>query len=337
MGKFFMPSDVQVNLRLPIELKEKLHEIAKNNNRSLNNELNERLINSFAQSNNSNQALLIKELDEFLSGYRQIPRLSDIANRLNFALNEVNEIRFANRLNPSLIAYELGFDYAAEMEGWFEGRIEPSFEQLKKLAKLLGCSEEWLLFGLGKPYPVKYAPSTFDVKSFINFCLDTKDTPYEKVTSLYFVLSESSLGELLIIKQFSNRACQVYETTLNLGIESRVGVTGTELRSMFVIAIQALVKSFWQRKTQSFVLEPSSFERIKSGDEHPQKVLFKFNYLNWIDFIYNDSLDSMSFWDGWDSIRSDIIRDIRNSEVLSSEKSLVHSQQHEVFKLLNQS
>ena len=332
-----MPSDVQVNLRLPIELKEKLHEIAKNNNRSLNNELNERLINSFAQSNNSNHALLIKELDEFLSEYRQIPRLSDIANRLNFSLNEVNEIRFANRLNPSLIAYELGFDYAAQMEGWFEGRIEPSFEQLKKLARLLGCSEEWLLFGLGKPYPVKSAPSTFDVNSFINFCLDTKDTFYEKVISLYFVLGESSLGELLIIKQFSNRACQVYETTLSLGVNSRVGVTGTEVRSMFVIALQALVKSAWQTKTHSFVLEPSSFERIKSGDEHPLKVLFKFNYLNWIDYIYSDSLDSMNFWDGWESVRSEIIRDIRNSEVLSSEKSLVHSQQHEVFKLLNQS
>lgn len=333
--EIFMPSDVQVNLRLPIELKEKLHEVAKNNNRSLNAELNERLINSFSQSNSSNQALLIRELDEFLNGYRQIPRLNDIAKRLKFVLNEANEIRFAKFLNPSIIAHEFGFDHAAEVEGWFEGRLEPSFEQLKRLSKLLGCSEEWLQFGVGKPFQSKSVSSSLDVNNFIKFLLDTEQTSYDEVINLHFVRSENLLGEVLVIKQFSERACQVYEMGFYLRSPILSGRGHNVFIANFVIALQAIANSAWNVKTQSYLIEESSFEKLKSGDEHPLRILFKFNTLNWINYIYSESSDCINFWKGWEELRKEIGINVKHYDSLATEKALVQSGQHEVFQYLN--
>lgn len=327
-----MASDVQVNLRLPVELKEKLHEIAKNNNRSLNIELNERLINSFAQTNNSNHARLIKDLNEFFSSYQQSPRLIDISQRLQFALSESNQLRDSKKLNPSLIAYELGFESASEVENWFDGRLEPTFEQLKLLAKLLGCSEEWLLFGMGKPYPLKSAPSALNVSTLLKFCFEI-EPGYDKIVNLYFVRNDSKEGEILIIKQFTNNACQVYDT--NLHLSDVVGDGGRNQRAEFVLALYALSKMDFKYKSYSYLIDDANFMKLQAGDEHPLKNLFKFRYAEWMDDIYDKSMfDRFSYWDGWEILCSNIYNDIERDEKLLAEKNLIRTKEHEIFSAL---
>lgn len=326
-------SDVQVNLRLPIALKEKIHSIAKQNNRTLNIELTERLINSFTQPTQDNHNQLIKDLDGLLSYYRQTPRLVDISNRLNFVLNESNQIRDSKFLNPSLIAFEMGFDHAGMVEAWFQGRLEPTFNELTDLAKLLGCSSDWLLFGLGKPYPVKLAPSSFNVESLIKFCLET-ELDFNKVTSLHFVRNDSKEGQILIIKRFNNNFCQVYNT--NFHISDIVGNTGREQRAIFVLALLAISKMQWRGKVFSYLLDETNFSKLTLGDEHPLKTLCKFRYLEWMDDIYDPSMyQRVSYWNGWENLCVGISADIDRDEHLLAEKNLIKSKEHQVFSLLS--
>lgn len=324
--------DTQVNLRLPIALKEKIHSIAKQNNRTLNIELNERLVNSFAQPTEANHSQLIKDLDGLLSYYRQNPRLADISQRLQFALSESNQLRDTKFLNPSIIAFELGLTHASEIEDWFGGRLEPSFEQLMSLAQLLGCSKNWLLFGVGKPYPVALSPSSFDVESLLSFCFEpTSD--YEKVMNVHFVRNDNKNGELLIIKQFNANACQVYDT--NFHISDVVGDSGREQRAVFVLAMLALSKTKAKMKCFSYLLDNANFLKLTAGDEHPLKTIQKFRHQEWMDDIYNESMYRQTgYWTGWQSLCIDINNDIKTDERLSLEYSKIMSKEHLIINKL---
>lgn len=67
--------DVQVNLRLPIELKEKIQEIAKRNGHTLNAELNMRLKDSLSTPTQGNQKQALEDIYGFFENYQKNRRL----------------------------------------------------------------------------------------------------------------------------------------------------------------------------------------------------------------------------------------------------------------------
>lgn len=145
MKKNLSKVEVQFNLRVPHELKEKVKTSAFDNNRSINAEAILRLHDSFSVSK-ENLSQIIKELENICKQYETSPRREAIAKRLNQCLIQMNN-GLSRKVKPARIARDLGEEYAEPMENFFEGKTEPSFKQLKILAAYFDVDPDWLLFG----------------------------------------------------------------------------------------------------------------------------------------------------------------------------------------------
>lgn len=142
---------IQFNLRVKPELKNRISESAVKNLRSDNSETIYRLQQSF-------------ELDQLSKIYKSpqtgvvntqlfevTPRKLEIAERLSIVLSELNSSGEYTDLNLAEFAYHLGFETVSEIEMWFDARIEPSFEDLIRVAEFYGFNANWLLWGKGCP------------------------------------------------------------------------------------------------------------------------------------------------------------------------------------------
>lgn len=123
---------------IPAEVFAALQELAPENNRSLEGEA---------------RAALRSWVAPHLMKKERALRRSDISRRLNFAFQTYRESKDA-KIKVSHIAEAIGEQYASGLEACFDGTVEPSFEQVKKLAQFFGCSQEWLQWGDESEKPI---------------------------------------------------------------------------------------------------------------------------------------------------------------------------------------
>ena len=135
--------DSQIKLRLPTELKQKIENEAQNTKRSMNAEILARLENSF------NFRKLDVEGDVLLSPYQLLDRKKELSNRLIKAIEYFNSLQ-AKEIKYTHIAEQLGYETAELVLDWIQGKHEPSFQQLREIAKYLKVNPSWLLHGDGE-------------------------------------------------------------------------------------------------------------------------------------------------------------------------------------------
>lgn len=329
-----MSDDVQVNLRLPIALKEKIHDAARENNRSLNAELNERLINSFVTMQD-NYSTVVDAVVELASRFQTSDRVFDIKERLDFLLEQVQEIPRTPYLTPSLIASKLGYEYASETEKWFKGQAEPSFSQLKQLARFFGCDESWLQFGIGKPFPTKRHSHFGNVVDVMDF-FTTPDDSYDKVSEVLFIRNDSAAGEIIIVKVFDSYRCQVYQTSVHLS--DVVGATGTHYRAVLTLVLEGFYRSQWKMKVRSYLVNPDMYDTLISGQQNALRTLARYQFSTWMDDIWDRSMylkDTIDYWTGWRSLCISIAMTIEQDKRMASDKEMLANRSHEALTLLN--
>lgn len=330
-----MSDDMQVNLRLPISLKDRIHTAAKENNRSLNAELNERLVNSFitAQDNYSTAVNTILDLAD---RFRQTDRVADIKQRLDFLLDEIANTPASPYLNPALIASKLGYEYATETENWFKGKTEPSFSQLKQLAQFFGCNENWLQFGIGTPFQTSRYASFRDIVGIVDFCT-APETGYDKVHEVLFIRNNTAAGEILIVKVFDDYRAQVYQTPVHLS--EVVGATGTQYRAVLVLALEAFFRSKWKLNVKSYLVQSSLYDTLISGQHNALNALGRYPFSNWMDDIWDNSMyqkqDKDEYWQGWQAVCIATNDSIVADKKLSQDKDALANHSHEAITLLN--
>lgn len=326
-------SDVQVNLRLPIELKEKIHAIAKKNNRTLNNELNIRLVASFNAPTPSNQQQITHDLHEFFENYQKSNRLIDISNRLHLLVNEANYLHKMPLLNPSLLAYQLDFDTACNVEAWFDGRVEPKFDDLKQIAKIFGCSEDWLLFGLGRPFQAKKLPDFDSFDQLIEFII-TPDDPYNTLTNIYLIRCDNLAGELGILKQYNDRTCQFFTTDIYLN--ENLTEKQAYKTAFFSLVIYVLTHADAMPNCFGYVLDGELFMRLLEGKEHPLKVINKAEHGEYGEWCFD--LFDISFghdkknWVNWADFYEKNLTFIKNTPYLNEIYTRLLNQQHPILQ-----
>lgn len=142
---------IQFNLRVKPELKNRISASAVKNLRSDNSETIYRLQQSFeldllAKIYNSPQTSIINT-----PVFDTTPRKLEIAERLSIVLSELSSSGEYSDMNIDEFAYHLGFETVSVIEMWFDARIEPSFEDLVRVAKVYGFNTNWLLWGKGYP------------------------------------------------------------------------------------------------------------------------------------------------------------------------------------------
>lgn len=133
--------DAQFKLRLPTTLKLKIENEAQGLKRSMNAEIVARLEKSFN----------FKKLDNnsVLNQYQLIDRKKELSNRLTKAIELFNSLQ-VKEIKYTHIAEQLGYETAELVLDWIQGKHEPSFQQLREIAKYLKVNPSWLLHGDGE-------------------------------------------------------------------------------------------------------------------------------------------------------------------------------------------
>ncbi len=134
-------AEAQFKLRLPTTLKIKIENEAQESRRSMNAEILARLENSFNFKKLDN--------DSVLKPYQLLDRKKELSNRLIKAIeyfnsSQIKEIKYTH------IAEQLGYETAEPILDWIQGKKEPSFDQLRKIAEHLKVNQSWLVHGDGE-------------------------------------------------------------------------------------------------------------------------------------------------------------------------------------------
>ena len=322
--------DVQVNLRLPIELKEKIQEIAKRNGHTLNAELNMRLKDSLSTPTQGNQKQALEDIYGFFENYQKNRRLVDVSSRLHLLVNETNKLHELPLINPSLLAYQLDFASAGMVEAWYEGRLEPTFNELKKVAEFFGCCEEWLLFGMGTPYQVKKLPSYDNFDNFLNFMIEP-DQPYRTLIGIHLIRYDNILGELGLIKQYSDKTCQFYTTEIFLN--ENLTEEQAQTTAFYSLIIYALTHADIIPECFGYVMDGELFQRILAGKEHPLKLVNKAARSEWYYDLFDINFGhDKKNWVNWADFYEKNLTFIKNTPYLNEIYTRLLNQQHPIFQ-----
>lgn len=334
--------EVQISLRLPEQLKHRIQKVAKPTTHSMNAEIVNRLYDSFSVSKEG-YAKNINELNSFYAQHIKSDRMKALGERLSFALAQYNEARhivhLAPLITPAQLAKAMGYEYADNVERYFQGSLEASFSELTQFASYLGCSDEWLSFGDPfKPYPsLSYSLTTGDVNDLANFCAEPLKTPTATMTikNLYVVRNKDD-GRILLVKHYANDVCQVFKTNLNLS--AHVGASGTASRNALVMLLAALLHSQFLIGLKAYLVADDLFSELANkGEHHPLLLLGNHATSNWDQYIWDFSANGASneYWQGWHEVRRDIEHYIVSDSTLNESYKAILARNHPVIKTIN--
>lgn len=302
--------EVQFNLRVPRELKERLEKIAPKNIRSLNGETIFRLHNSFSTSQENLQHG-IKAIEELLLSMKPTPRRVIVQQRLEECLKQINATGF--NMTPERLARDMGEQYAEPTVNIFCGIQEPSFTQLEKIATHLNINPNWLLYGENGIFNVKHIRLPHSAKSSAEWLLnqdsdsngiieiDVTDAAKKTPSNLYFIRNDSEFGELIIIKQYQNWYCTIFTTPYEI-IDWTNESQGANLAGL-LSTWKLLYQTNNDILIQSYIISQDSFATLAAGNEHPLSILKTYNPKPWWEDIWDiKDYKGKDYWSGWNSL-----------------------------------
>ena len=291
-----MLKNVQFNLRIPAELKALISEAAQVSGRSINAEAQYRLEASF-KSNEGSYSEALNRLKDFFDAHLRSNRLISLAHKLSFILNEAQAVDSFNTPSISRVAEALGYDNVITIEDWFEGRKEPSFEELNKLAEYFGCQSDWLMHDENRPFVKEQFEFGSDIEDNANRLLKGNDN--NEVKSLWFARNNTENGELVIIKHFDSWRGSILDTRVH--VSNKVGIGGSEDRALLSLTLKYLCKHHLL-KTKGAIISELDYNELIWAKENPIKIIDKYRQNHWIEDIWDKSMYSKknnSYWKGW--------------------------------------
>ena len=315
MGK----KDIQFNLRIPEELKNKVDDAAKANQRSINAEATSRLYDSFVMNDNI-QVEAAKIVEKFLRSHSPTERKKVVAKRLNFVLSELKKIYHFREFTIAELAFEIREDTADEAEAWFRAELEPTFGQLEKIAQHTSVNPNWLLFGKQTPYDIQHIRLNEyldqDIKLLLGPDPSNEYLSASKVKEIKFIRELSETGQLIILKIYENYAVETYYPPYHISDVNGVG--GYNSLLYFCLLTKVLLRYYKSKvNVYSHLLSEEQFKLILTGTVHPLTIAEKLHHIPWVDDLAdrlpNKNLD---YWDGFDTLRARILRDFAEKEYI---------------------
>lgn len=291
-----MSKNVQFNLRVPNELKALISEASKSSGRSINAEAQYRLEQSF-ESQGGSYVEAIDELKDFFDAHLRSDRLRLLANKLKFLLSEAQAANSLYTPSISRVAESFGYDRVGMIEDWFEGRKEPSFDELKRLAEYFGCQSDWLMHDESRPFMREQFEFGSDIEDNANRLLKGSDG--NEIKSLWFARNNTENGELVIIKHFDSWRGLILDTRVH--VSDKVGIGGSEDRALLSLTLKYLCKHHLL-KTKGAIISELDYNELIWAKENPIKIIDKYRHSDWIEDIWDKSMYSKkhnSYWKGW--------------------------------------
>jgi len=197
--------DIQFNLRIPEDLKLKIDEAAKINQRSINAETMSRLYDSFVMDNNIHLEAA-KVIENFLQARTPTQRKKDVAERLTFLFNQIKKSKYFDQLTIAELAYKIDENSADCAESWFRAEMEPTFNQLERIADFLSANSNWLLFGKERPFKVESFRFDEDLDKDLRWLLtpnpEKSFLKNQSVREVKFLRSLNAEGSLIVAKLY---------------------------------------------------------------------------------------------------------------------------------------
>lgn len=263
-------TDSQVKLRIPTELKQRIEAEAQDAKRSMNAEIVARLENSFN----------FKKLDAehgniTLSPYQLLDRKKELSDRLVHAIQWANFNNF-RELKYSHIAEQLEYETAEIFLDWVQGKHEPTFIELRKIAEFLGVEQDWLVHGDGYPTPhssfdASGSPERDILELFQTEGISDHEIFMSKVKKIHFVRNISPEGELVIVREYKNEKVDVLETRAH--ISTVIGDGGRRMLQNFASLWAHLYDSPHRNSVHSYLMKKEKFNELRKLYLHPLALL----------------------------------------------------------------
>ena len=295
--------DSQIKLRLPTELKQKIENEAQNTKRSMNAEILARLENSF------NFKKIDLDGDTVLNPYQLLDRKKELSARLIKAIEWLNSSQ-VKEIKYSLIAEQLGYETAEIFLDWIQGKQEPTFTELRKIADFFRINQDWLVHGDGHPTPYSFFEVTgnpeIDIpKLFLTTGITDQEIFLSEIKKIHFVRNLSDEGELLIVREQKNGFVEVLETRAH--ISTSIGEGGRIVLQSFARLWKALYDSPHRSLISSYLINKSKFNQIREFDIHPLSIIRRTQTSFWWEDIWKKTANKnirdmyIGIWSDWDS------------------------------------
>ncbi len=331
--------DIQFNLRIPEDLKLKIDEAAKINQRSINAETMSRLYDSFVMDNNIHLEAA-KVIENFLQARTPTQRKKDVAERLTFLFNQIKKSKYFDQLTIAELAYKIDENSADSAESWFRAEMEPTFNQLERIADFLSANSNWLLFGKERPFKVE----SFRFNEYLDKDLKWLLTPNpektflkdQSVKEVKFLRSLNTDGSLLIAKLYSNHYLECFHTPYHI---SEVNGFGGYNSLLYLCLIFHTLKKYHGShnypNVYSFVISEEITEKIWSQEVHPLPLIDQLHQTPWMDDLADKlperSMDEF-YWQGFDLLRSRLIKDFNEKEYI---QKILHDSEFHIKHPMN--
>lgn len=249
-------------------------------------------------------------------------RAAAIGQRLRYLQEEIDRARLGKSASPSRLAEALGWQYAENVELWFAGELEPSFEELSQIANLFGCTREWLLHGEGTPYSSQYQRIPEDAFAGADFLLAPSETGVKP--KLYLLRSKSKSGEFAYVRSYSDWHAHTYSTPYH--ISDSIGAGGESSLAALSVIFENLYRR-WTRgdatetSIQAFLVDDEDFSSILTGKRHPIGIIrHQEKSCWWEDFWDEDQFTKQNYWPGWGSIAARIAKVVEGRPSLKGQR-----------------
>lgn len=261
-------------------------------------------------------------------------RRLEVAARLQELLRNVNEARHGKPLRPSHVAQAIGEDCAEDVEKWFTGEKEPSFDKLAAIAGYLGGVAEWLQHSDRQMFPTESTRIPEDAGEGVSWLLDLNGSL--KLHYLYLVRDLSDTGSFAVVKQYGEWQCKTFTTPYHVSEE--IGAGGESSLAHLSLIWQLLYKCYTTASSEtppikSYLLHKDDFLAMCAGKVHPLTALRNGRDAPWWeDFWDSSQFPKQSYWPGWKSVCERIRRVVELKERLLEQRNRIESGEHPLLK-----
>jgi len=282
---------------LKTDIVERLNELASTNERSVEAEVRYAL-GKWTELDNS-----VTSVNE---QYRD-----KISERLSFLFQQKK--RYLNfELKASHVAENLGLAKGSIVDQWFQGEVEPTFEQLDALADYFSADPRWLKHGDGSPFDKTYVRIPEEPKEAIDWLL--KKERYDNLVSIAFIRSFS--GCIYVVKVYDDRRSIVYCTPYVF--DDSIGNGGFNSLIKLFIFWEKLYKEYTSHQgstslsatsimIESYILDELDSKKLEEGNIDPLELI-KHNASQpwWEDVWEKDPTRLREYWPGCQALSAKV-------------------------------
>ncbi|MDI5833649.1 XRE family transcriptional regulator [Shewanella xiamenensis] len=275
---------------LKTEILDKLNELASVNERSVEGEVR------YALAKWTESGHVDARVDEL---YRE-----KISKRLMILMQQKNELKNSS-LKASHVAERMGLERGSVVEKWIVGEVEPTFEELNKLADYFSANPLWLKHGDGMPFDKIFTHIPEQPQEAIEWLL--KKERYDVLKKIVFIRCSS--GGIYLVKVYDNEQSIVYYTPYVL--DDSVGSGGFNSMIKLFIFWEELYKQYTKQSDssslnntniiiQSYLFNESDSKEFSEGNTDPLVILKKqeINKPWWEDVWESDEDKLREYWPG---------------------------------------